>query len=165
MDILLPIYGTLVLLLTNAPISAPSTLNSLAGAPAPLRQRKEDIPLLAEHFLRVISARMNRPTPSLTRTNIAELQAYDWPGNVRELQNVIERAVITSRAGRVQFDVPPSWPSLIPVAASAQIARSWAGETEVLKKTRFVSGSAITSLLHCENAVERCMDLMALQSF
>jgi transcriptional regulator with GAF, ATPase, and Fis domain len=73
---------------------------------APLRSRKEDIPLLAEHFLVPISRKTNRPTPRLTRTNLLELGDYSWPGNVRELQNVIERAVITSHRGALEFDLP-----------------------------------------------------------
>ncbi|MFQ5527942.1 MAG: sigma-54 interaction domain-containing protein [Thermoanaerobaculia bacterium] len=70
----------------------------------PLRDRKEDIPLLASHFLAKGVRGMERTRPSLTRENVRQLQSYDWPGNVRELQNVIERAVITSRGGALRFD-------------------------------------------------------------
>lgn len=72
----------------------------------PLKNRKEDIPLLATHFLKSVSKKMNRPMPALTRKNILQLQGYWWPGNVRELQNVIERAVIISRSGALTFDLP-----------------------------------------------------------
>jgi len=72
----------------------------------PLRKRKEDIPLLAELFLKKASRRFNRPSQGLSQGNLLSLQAYDWPGNVRELMNVIERAVITSRTGAVRFDLP-----------------------------------------------------------
>jgi formate hydrogenlyase transcriptional activator len=71
----------------------------------PLRNRKEDIPLLTQNFLSLASKKLNLPLPKLTRANIIELQSYDWPGNVRELQNVIERAVITSRSGKVFFNM------------------------------------------------------------
>jgi len=73
---------------------------------APLRSRREDIPLLAEHFLELISRRTNRPVPRLSQANLLQLQRYEWPGNVRELQNVIERSVITSQGGALQFDLP-----------------------------------------------------------
>lgn len=73
---------------------------------APLRSRKEDIPLLANHFLGLAAQRLKRPPPRLTEADIRDLQRYDWPGNIRELQNVIERAVILSRADVVQFDLP-----------------------------------------------------------
>jgi transcriptional regulator with GAF, ATPase, and Fis domain len=72
----------------------------------PLRNRKEDVPLLAAHFVKNIAAKMDCPIPRLTKANITVLQAYDWPGNVRELQNIIERAVITSNCGALRFDLP-----------------------------------------------------------
>ncbi|MBN1852495.1 MAG: sigma 54-interacting transcriptional regulator [Pirellulales bacterium] len=72
---------------------------------APLRRRKEDIPLLAVHFVEQAAKRINRPQPRLTQADILRLQSYHWPGNVRELQNVIERAVITSRSGRLHLDL------------------------------------------------------------
>ena len=72
----------------------------------PLRKRVEDIPLLAELFLRQASRRFNRPSQGLSQGNLLSLQVYDWPGNVRELMNVIERAVITSRSGAIRFDLP-----------------------------------------------------------
>ena len=72
---------------------------------APLRDRLEDVPLLAAHFVEQAALEFNRPRPRLTRANILNLQQYSWPGNVRELQNVIERAVITSRSGGLRFDL------------------------------------------------------------
>ena len=73
---------------------------------APLRYRKEDIPLLTEHFLGLIQKRENRKFPRLSKANLKQLQGYDWPGNVRELQNVIERAVIISQGGPLRFILP-----------------------------------------------------------
>jgi transcriptional regulator with GAF, ATPase, and Fis domain len=73
---------------------------------APLRLRKKDIPLLAEHFLGLIQKRGNRELPQLSTSNLKQLQNYDWPGNVRELQNVIERAAITSQGRALQFVLP-----------------------------------------------------------
>jgi transcriptional regulator with GAF, ATPase, and Fis domain len=72
----------------------------------PLRKRKEDIPLLAAHFLKLTAKKLNRPKPKLSQSNMNQLQAYDWPGNVRELQNVIERAIITSQSGKLHFNLP-----------------------------------------------------------
>jgi transcriptional regulator with GAF, ATPase, and Fis domain len=73
---------------------------------APLRLRKVDIPLLAEHFLSVIQKRGNRNLPRFSTASLKLLQNYDWPGNVRELQNVIERAAITSQGGPLHFILP-----------------------------------------------------------
>ncbi|UCD58486.1 MAG: sigma-54-dependent Fis family transcriptional regulator [Candidatus Hydrogenedentota bacterium] len=61
----------------------------------PLRERLEDIPLLARHFLKVYRDRMGRNVNEITHTAIRKLMTYNWPGNVRELENVIERAVAT----------------------------------------------------------------------
>jgi transcriptional regulator with GAF, ATPase, and Fis domain len=72
----------------------------------PLRERKEDIPILAAHFLEAACKRFNRPGLRLTDSQIQQLISHDWPGNVRELQNVVERAVIAARSGSLQFDVP-----------------------------------------------------------
>lgn len=73
---------------------------------APLRERKEDIALLASHFVDLSAERLNRPSPRLSQANLLQLQRYDWPGNIRELQNVIERAVITVNSGHLRFALP-----------------------------------------------------------
>ncbi len=72
-----------------------------------LRHRKEDIPLLAAHFIVESCERLNCQPVELTQRDIMRLQEYEWPGNVRELQNVIERAVIMARNGRFSLDLPP----------------------------------------------------------
>jgi transcriptional regulator with GAF, ATPase, and Fis domain len=73
---------------------------------APLRERKEDIALLASHFVDLSAEQLNRPRIRLTQANLLHLQRYHWPGNIRELQNFIERAVITATSGRLGFDLP-----------------------------------------------------------
>jgi len=70
----------------------------------PLRERRDDIPLLAAHYVERAAASLKISKPRLTRANLDELCAYDWPGNVRELQHVVERAVIVSRGGPLRFD-------------------------------------------------------------
>ena len=70
----------------------------------PLRERREDIPWLATHFLAQSARRMNRPVPRISQTALSALGAHDWPGNVRELQNTIERAIILSAGGPLRFD-------------------------------------------------------------
>ena len=74
----------------------------------PLRDRPEDIAPLAQHFLALNCDDCASPIPSLTRRNVRDLEAYHWPGNVRELRNVIERALILARGGRLQFDLDPA---------------------------------------------------------
>jgi transcriptional regulator with GAF, ATPase, and Fis domain len=72
----------------------------------PLRARRDDIPQLAAHSVARLSKRHGMPAPPLTPADLEWLQRYDWPGNIRELQNVIERAVILARDGRLRLDVP-----------------------------------------------------------
>jgi PAS domain S-box-containing protein len=70
----------------------------------PLRERVEDIPVLAEAFAKRFARRMGRKLAALTADDVRRLQACSWPGNVRELENVIERAVIIAQAGRLNLD-------------------------------------------------------------
>ena len=67
----------------------------------PLRERREDIPVLAEHFMATISREYGRRMRRLTPEALARLQAYDWPGNVRELRNAVERLIIMGHDDRV----------------------------------------------------------------
>ena len=71
-----------------------------------MKERLEDVGKLAEHFIKQASRRLGVPRPRLTKVQAQQLQNYDWPGNVRELQNVIERAVILAKGGKLQFDLP-----------------------------------------------------------
>jgi len=80
-------------------------LNVVPLALPPLRARPEDIPLLANHAITVVSKRLRIEAPSLTQADAARLQQYEWPGNIRELQNVIERAVILSKGVRLRLDL------------------------------------------------------------
>lgn len=63
----------------------------------PLRERREDIPSLVEHFVRKFALRMKRPITSIPTRTMDALKGWDWPGNVRELENVIERSVILTQ--------------------------------------------------------------------
>ena len=72
-----------------------------------LRERLDDVPLLAEHFLRLLNGKYGRQVRRLTPDALALLQAYDWPGNVRELRNVLERVYVETASemiGRRAFD-------------------------------------------------------------
>lgn len=72
-------------------------LNVISIPLPPLRERPEDIPLLAQHFLRIYSAKNKKEFEGLSREAMEVLAHYSWPGNVRELENTIERAVVLSR--------------------------------------------------------------------
>src|SRR6185503_9466483 len=68
----------------------------------PLRQRKEDIPLLVQHFVGTYARKFGKSISSVSPRTMDELQAHTWPGNIRELANVIERAVVHSQGNVLQ---------------------------------------------------------------
>ena len=72
-------------------------LNIISLILPPLRERKEDIPLLARHFIEKYALELNKQVEDITGEAVQKLMTYDWPGNVRELENMIERAVIFSK--------------------------------------------------------------------
>ena len=74
----------------------------------------EDVPLLAKHFVETSVRELGCPKPRLTRAAIAKLLNYHWPGNIRELRNVIERAIIISRGGALDFDLPVTESAPVP---------------------------------------------------
>jgi len=89
----------------------------------PMRQRKEDIIVLARHFVAQEARRMGIPIPQLSQRQVRSLEAYHWPGNARELQNVISRAMILAKGGRLRFDLGNDGSlSLTPHADPAAIA-------------------------------------------
>jgi two-component system, NtrC family, response regulator GlrR len=71
----------------------------------PLRERPEDIPLLAQHFLQQLSQEMGKEVQGFAPDAFQRLMLYDWPGNVRELANVVERAVVLSTHGTITSDL------------------------------------------------------------
>jgi Nif-specific regulatory protein len=85
-------------------------LNVVSLAMPPLRDRREDIPLLARHFVAKHGKKANRRLAGLSPEALACLEAYDWPGNVRELENLIERAVVL---GSTDLIIPEDLPEAV----------------------------------------------------
>jgi len=73
----------------------------------PLRERKEDIPMLVEYFIQLYARKLGKKFATIEKKTLDLLESYSWPGNIRELQNVIERSVIVCDTGL--FSVDPSW--------------------------------------------------------
>ena len=73
----------------------------------PLRERKEDIPMLAEHFARLYASENSKPISGIDADAMKALLDYDWPGNVRELENAIERAVVLCPEGSIPLELLP----------------------------------------------------------
>ncbi len=81
----------------------------------PLREHREDVPLLAAHFLQDYAERANESTRGISPAALQTLLAYDWPGNVRELRNTIERALLLETTDRLQVSsLPPQLSVLVP---------------------------------------------------
>ncbi|MDX2432621.1 MAG: sigma 54-interacting transcriptional regulator, partial [Bacteroides sp.] len=79
-------------------------LNTIELVIPPLRERVEDIPALASHFLSEAIRKYGRSPMEISKKGMKQLQQYSWPGNVRELQNTLQRAVIMSEDKQLRFD-------------------------------------------------------------
>ena len=111
----------------------------------PLRERGEDVALLADTFVRKFARELGREIEPLDEAARRRLRAYDWPGNVRELRNVMERAAITSRHGRIDLDraLPVARPVAAPEPFTEDLVRTEA-EMRALERANL------------ERALERC---------
>lgn len=133
----------------------------------PLRERREDIHALAEHFLRKYARRNARAATSLSEEALAKLTAYAWPGNARELENVIERAAILSRGDVIQpehlaFTTRPPQPADLSVRARAA-ATAQGAEADAAGKTAAASGRPRIDLSSQLDEIERRELLAALE--
>jgi DNA-binding NtrC family response regulator len=92
-------------------------LNVITVELPPLRERREDIPLLVQHFLDKYGEESRRDSLILSPEAMDRLMVYDWPGNVRELENVIERAVVLCPDREIGVDLLPDHVSGLPMTA------------------------------------------------
>jgi DNA-binding NtrC family response regulator len=131
-------------------------LNVIALKLPPLRERREDIPLLVDHFLREFSKENNRALGRFTPQAMRLLMDYPWPGNVRELENVVERAVVLSTREEIDIDLLPD----------AILTRGMLGDarlqlSELLKSLakeshqRAAAGQPVPSLFEMMEQIER----------
>ncbi len=89
----------------------------------PLRERRDDIPLLADHFLRRYAIKNQKPMAGFSPAAREKLEAHAWPGNIRELENVIERAVVLCRGSAIDLeDLPDALRAGLPSASAGHIA-------------------------------------------
>jgi DNA-binding NtrC family response regulator len=98
----------------------------------PLRERREDLPLLVDHFIRKYSQVMNKRFTSISKPALALLMSYDWPGNVRELENAIERAMVIGREPEIQT---PDFPLQLTPAPQPSVGKTLedVGRDHILK--------------------------------
>jgi transcriptional regulator with GAF, ATPase, and Fis domain len=116
-------------------------LNVFPVRVSPLRDRREDIPMLAKYFVELLAKELKCPKPRLTEAGVIRLQQYDWPGNIRELRNVIERSSIFARGKALDFDLPTTTtgaPALpVPRARSQEKAEpEFMTEPEIQRRER-----------------------------
>ncbi len=135
----------------------------------PLRERREDIPLLAEHFLTKYSTQMEKPITAISRPALELLQKHDWPGNIRELENVIERAVALEGTPSIQ---PESLPPVVRGGSSrlaAALTAAGANETlpveglDLEARVQEIERSYISQALERANGVQvKAADLLGM---
>ena len=101
-------------------------LNVFPIESAPLRKRSDDIPLLANYFLKNACKRFGKSDCYISKGSMNTLQSYQWPGNIRELENVIERAVIVSNTKKIDIDLP--------VNGNAELTDNGVAEASEVKK-------------------------------
>jgi len=99
-------------------------LNVIPVLIPPLRDRREDIPLLVQHFLERLATESGKPPVTVSQEAVRKLMAYPWPGNVRQLENAIERALAFSR-GRAQLDVGDLAPEIQNQPAATDASEVW----------------------------------------
>ena len=115
-------------------------LNVFALRVPPLREREDDIQLLAQHFLERTALQYGVAPPALPASTLRAMARYDWPGNVRQLENYMEAAVIANQGGSIDFDPP--------LAPSATVRASSAGGLADLERERIMQALVETGGHH-----------------
>jgi DNA-binding NtrC family response regulator len=98
----------------------------------PLRERRDDIPLLAQHFLEVSAEQFHKKTKRFSRPALQALEDYAWPGNVRELQNTVQRAVVLTEGQTVEIHQLPA--AMRGTSETPQFSRSYEDEVREFKR-------------------------------
>jgi len=114
----------------------------------PLRERKGDIVVLAEHFVKKFSEEAKVPTPSITKEVIEIFLRYPWPGNVRELENVLQRAVLICDDNKIRIkDLPLSLQAYLPEALTGEVSSATSLETHEIIPLEKVKENALRHAL------------------
>jgi two-component system nitrogen regulation response regulator NtrX len=132
-------------------------LNVIPFELPPMRDRREDIPLLVDHFNKKYSARYARPPKTFAQDALDRFMAYDWPGNVRELRNTVERVVIMNEAERIEADdLPPLGTGESTPAPSYNFASYRQG------REAYERDYLIRKLAECDGNVTRTAELIGI---
>lgn len=118
----------------------------------PLREKKEDIPLLAQHFLRKHNLAVGKEIRDLTPETLASMMQYDWPGNVRELDNAVEHAVIVARDSVI---LPSDLPSNLTMSGMVKENSNFSAELSLRAKLNLLEKQIIQDALTRANGVKK----------
>jgi len=119
----------------------------------PLRDRREEIPLLTHHFMHRFAKEFEKPIDAITPQAMAVLEAHDWPGNVRELEHAVERAVLLTEGRTIDLDAIPTG-GASPIAAWNEVPDDAATLADVKQELR----------THAADRVERLFVIKALRN-
>ena len=135
-------------------------LNVIPFEIPPLRERKEDIPPLAAHFLDQFARKYRRKPPAMGKKALGVLESYDWPGNVRELRNIMERIVIMTQQPRIDvYDLPEA---MLERALSAAPAPA-DGSTLHAARERFERDFILQKLVEHRGNVSRAAEALGIE--
>jgi formate hydrogenlyase transcriptional activator len=109
----------------------------------PLRERREDIPLLIRFFTQRYARKMNRVIEEIPAATLDALTRYDWPGNIRELQNLVERSVILSPGQVLQITVPDTVPDSVSLRWTASVSKDENSDRDRILEALRISGGII----------------------
>jgi len=118
-------------------------LNVVSITVPPLRERKDDIPILAYHFLKKFNQEMNKEIKSISVEAMNKLMSYEWPGNVRQLENVIERAVVMAESQAIVSEYLPASILGKGVEIDTQIPKN---SKELKKMKKYLRESAVENI-------------------
>ena len=121
----------------------------------PLRERGEDIPMLAEHFVTRFAAELGKPVQGLAAESLSLLVQYHWPGNIRELENAMERAVALERTP-VILPAEPARPRSAPLPAAAATPPSRTSSSRTRCPIRASTSSATSARSSGSTSPRRC---------
>ena len=111
----------------------------------PLRERKEDIPMLVDHFIRKHNGTLHTRVSGCTNETIAALHAYSWPGNIRDLENAVQSAMIVCKTGKLQ-------PCHLPVRMDEQKKSNAIAENEIETESDEARDRIVKALEHCKHS-------------
>jgi len=136
-------------------------LNVIPLRVPPLRDRKEDIPLLVKRFLKEFSAKEGEPEKTITPEALAILMRYDWPGNVRELKNIVERLIIMTAGNLIEaHDTPPFMKKEL--AVSTEIAEPVLDSYRSARMA-FEKQYIAAKLKECDGNISRTAEVIGLE--